>query len=128
LEKPSGAHDAFASPLRTFVDVFVCKVYHPGFLGEHANLLVGGLVFDEIALFVLLLPFLSVSMLVVFKVWAFPSSLSCCCRLGFGALIAKVGGSSMWKELKRTFEIRAEKSMSESLTSFWEVAFLQSFS
>jgi hypothetical protein len=34
----------------------------------------------------------------------------------------------MWKELKRTFEIRAEKSMSESLTLFWEVAFLQSLS
>ncbi len=66
LWKPSGAHDAFVGPLGSFVDLFVCKVYCPGFVGEHANLLVGGIVFDEIALFILLLPFLSVFTLVVF--------------------------------------------------------------
>ena len=66
LEKPSGAHDAFVGPLGSFVNVFVCKVYHPGFVGEHANLLVGGFVFDEIALFVLLLPFHFIFTLVVF--------------------------------------------------------------
>ncbi len=66
LEKPSGAHDAFVGPLGSFVDLFVCKVYRPGFVGEHANLLVGGFIFDEIALFILLFPFLSVFTLVVF--------------------------------------------------------------
>jgi hypothetical protein len=34
----------------------------------------------------------------------------------------------MLKEPKRTFEIRAEKSMNESLTLFWDAAFPQSFS
>ena len=59
LEKPSGAHDAFVGPLGSFVNLFVCKVYCPGFVGKHANLLVGGFVFDEVAFFFLLLPFLS---------------------------------------------------------------------
>ncbi len=66
LEKPSGAHDAFVGPLGSFVNVFGFEVYCPGFVGKHANLLVQGFVFDEIVLFVLLLPFLSVFMLVVF--------------------------------------------------------------
>jgi hypothetical protein len=66
LEKPSGAHDAFVGPLGSFVNLIVCKVYHPGFVGEHANLLVGGFVFDEIALFILLFSFLSIFTLVVF--------------------------------------------------------------
>ncbi len=34
----------------------------------------------------------------------------------------------MWKEPKWAFEIRAEKLMNELLTSFWDAAFLQSFS
>jgi hypothetical protein len=89
LEKPSGAHDAIVGPLGSFVDVFVCKVYCPGFVGKHANHLVGGLVFDEITLFLLLLPFLSIFTLVFFEVWAFPSSLSCCCGLGFGVFHSK---------------------------------------
>ncbi len=66
LEKPSGAHDAFVGPLGSFVNLFVCKVYCPGFVGEHSNLLVGEFVFDEIAVFILLFPFLSVFTLVVF--------------------------------------------------------------
>ncbi len=67
LEKPSGAHDAFlVGKLGSFVDLFVCEVYRPGFVGEHANILVGGFVFDEIALFILLFPFLSIFTLVVF--------------------------------------------------------------
>jgi hypothetical protein len=66
LEKPSGAHDAFVGPLGSFVALFVCKVYRPGFVGKHANLLVGGFLFDEIVLFILLSPFLSVFTLVVF--------------------------------------------------------------
>ncbi len=66
LEKPSGAHDAFVGPLGSFVDLFTCKVYCPGFVGKQVNLLVGGFIFDEIALFILFFPFLSVFMLVVF--------------------------------------------------------------
>ncbi len=58
----------------------------------------------------------------------FPPPFPVAAGLGLGSFIAKVGGSSMWKEFKRTFEIRAERLMSELLTLLWEFAFLQSFS
>jgi hypothetical protein len=58
----------------------------------------------------------------------FPPPFLVAAGLGVGSFFAKVEGSSMWKEPNRTFEIRAEKSMNELLTLFWDAAFLQSFS
>ncbi len=58
----------------------------------------------------------------------FPPPFPIAAGLGVGSFIAKVEGSSMWKEPKRKFEIRAEKSINELLALFQDAAFLQSFS
>ncbi len=52
MEEPPGAHVVFLVPLWSFVCVLVCKVDCPCFFGKHAELTMGGFIFDGLSSFV----------------------------------------------------------------------------